>query len=402
MTHLLTAPSTPETADAGPWQDRGRLPPLHRIRRTAAAAGVRAGLESASVGLAAVVAVTLVLRSGEGGLEPALRTGTAIWLLAAGGDVTVAGSLVTMLPLGLTAGLAVLLWRRSSAAVRRSGASAPRPVAALVAALVGTYALLAAALASASASDLVRPSVSGALLGGAALTLVAGGGAALWRSGLAGSVAEALPARVRSLVLAGVAAVVVLLAAGALLAAVALAVATGSAAETGRLVASDWRGGAGLLVIGLVLVPNAAVWGAAFAAGPGFSAGAGSVSPFGADVGSLPALPLLVALPTGPGVAAPFLLASIGAVLAGLVAGSVVVRRLPPLTRELAVVWGLLCGPCAGLLAAGTAALAGGAAGPGRLAEMGPSPWRVAAAVTAEVALAAAASAWWTARSATA
>ncbi|MER5971583.1 DUF6350 family protein [Streptomyces sp. NPDC002055] len=65
-----------------------------------------------------------------------------------------------------------------------------------------------------------------------------------------------------------------------------------------------WSGRCGMLLLALVLVPNAVVWGAAYGLGPGFTLGAGSVvGPLGASgYPSLPAFPLLAGLPEqGPG-----------------------------------------------------------------------------------------------------
>ena len=165
----------------------------------------------------------------------------------------------------------------------------------------------------------------------------------------------------------------------------------------------------------VLLVPNGALWAVAYAAGPGFTVGAGTgVSPFGATLGPVPALPLLAALPGDgtppPAVRAVLLLP----VLAGVLTGWVLGRRLAvpdpagptagTATAEpagwfaaalsaraaRAALRGLAAGAIAALVAAVLAALAGGALGPGYLAAVGPSAWRVALALAVEMAVPAA------------
>ena len=82
--------------------------------------------------------------------------------------------------------------------------------------------------------------------------------------------------------------------------------------------------GGGILLAALCLlyVPTAAVWGLAYVVGPGFAVGAGtSVSVAGADLGAVPAFPLLAALPQEPGPAwGPLVL--VVPLLAGVLAGA--------------------------------------------------------------------------------
>ena len=154
-----------------------------------------------------------------------------------------------------------------------------------------------------------------------------------------------------------------------------------------------------ILLLGCVLLlPNGALWAVAYAAGPGFTVGAGTgVSPFGATLGPVPAFPLLAALP-GDGTPAPAVRAVLLLpVLAGVLAGWVVGRRLPAatgpgrlpalLTGRVArpATYGLLAGGLVALVTAVLAVLAGGALGPGYLAAVGPSGWQVAAALAVEV-----------------
>lgn len=199
---------------------------------------------------------------------------------------------------------------------------------------------------------------------------------------------------------AAAAALGVLLAAGALLAGVALLADHGRAAALSQALAPGAASGVELLLVGLLCVPNAAVWATGYAVGPGFAIGTGtSVGVFGATLGPVPAFPLLAALPDTPWPPAVALLVLAAPVLAGALAGTVVGRRYDGRPR-LAAGWAAAGGAGAGLALAVLAALAGGPLGAGRMAALGPSPWQVGLAAAVELgavgaAVAAATGRWW-------
>ncbi|MFJ9770204.1 DUF6350 family protein [Kitasatospora sp. NPDC101157] len=177
-----------------------------------------------------------------------------------------------------------------------------------------------------------------------------------------------------------------LVAAGGLLVAVAAALDAG--AGDGRGMALLGRGPAalsGLLMLTVVLLPNAVLWGTAYALGPGFEVGAGTlVSPGGTELGAVPEFPLFALLPQegGPGgwrlaaLLLPLLAGLVPAVLLGRAAAG---RRSPagagpwaPAATAVAALAAAL------LLGAGAAALgwlSGGALAAGRMARLGPVPW---------------------------
>ena len=70
-------------------------------------------------------------------------------------------------------------------------------------------------------------------------------------------------------------------------------------------------GAIALLLLQLAFAPNALIWSASYALGSGFSLGAGSVvAPAATQLGMVPGIPLLGALPSpGPGDLAPALVA---------------------------------------------------------------------------------------------
>lgn len=347
-------------------------------------AGVPAALWSALAGLV-VLAVPVLLvwaadgRSGADAVE-AVRTAGQAWSLAHGAALRVPGGALGVVPLGLSALLVLLLARAGRHAVEVHPVRSLRAGARLVAALALPYAVVVSVVAAASATTDVGPApvqalVGGLLLGTAGAALGVGRGArlgpAIWAR---------VPERAQRVLPGASAAVLALLGAGALLVGCALALDLPSAAALSSSLAPGPVGGLGLAVLGLVLVPTAAVWGAAWLTGTGVSVGAGTtVAPLAAQLGPVPALPLLAALPAGelPVWAGALVLAvPLGA---GALAGWLVQRRGGGLLDAA------LTGPAAGAALGLLGLLAGGPAGGGRLAHVGPTAWAFALSTAAAV-----------------
>jgi hypothetical protein len=152
-------------------------------------------------------------------------------------------------------------------------------------------------------------------------------------------------------------------------------------------------GGVALTLGQLALLPNLVLWAASWLLGPGFAIGTGSsVSPLGTSVGPLPSVPVLGILPQGAldlgflGILVPVVVAFVAAV-----ALSPRVSRIPePEARRWP--WFLAAGLGMGVVGAGILALlaviSGGAAGPGRLADVGPAAGWVLLAAFLEIGLA--------------
>ncbi|MEV5343302.1 DUF6350 family protein, partial [Streptomyces sp. NPDC052676] len=144
-----------------------------------------------------------------------------------------------------------------------------------------------------------------------------------------------------------------------------------------------WSGRFAVLLLCLALVPNAAVWGMAYALGPGFALGAGQVTgPLSAAPAPLlPPFPLLAAVPEpGPGTPLHWAVGAVP-VAAGVTVGWFVGRAAGDgWTRGRAALGALyaaaLCAPALAVLAG----LAGGPLGVGRLAHFGPVWWQVGVA----------------------
>src|SRR5205823_6403336 len=144
-------------------------------------------------------------------------------------------------------------------------------------------------------------------------------------------------------------------------------------------------GNIALVLLQLAFAPNAIVWSGSYALGAGFAVGPGSaVAPAGTQLGILPGLPMLGALPaTGAGRPEHLLLLVAGA-LAGAVAAWIVVRRRPAARFDEASLVGGLAGLIGGLVFAGLGRATSGDLGSLRLAGLGPQllPLAIMAATT--------------------
>ncbi|PPF68876.1 hypothetical protein C5E16_06320 [Clavibacter michiganensis] len=152
-------------------------------------------------------------------------------------------------------------------------------------------------------------------------------------------------------------------------------------------------GGVALTLAQLALLPNLVLWAASWLVGPGFALGTGSsVSPLGTSVGPLPSVPVLGIVPQGTldlgylGILVPVVVSFVAAV-----ALSPRVARIPePEGRRWP--WFLAAGLGMGVVGAVVLALlavvSGGAAGPGRLADVGPAAGWILLAAFLEIGVA--------------
>ncbi|MFI0357706.1 DUF6350 family protein [Actinomadura sp. 9N407] len=392
--------------------DRQHRPEPDGTSRPLYVTGLVGALWCIGIGLAVLTTVTLIgwiaaPRTTMGpGLPGVFRTAVNLWLVSHHAGISVPQGRIGLLPLGTLVLPGALLYRSGAWMIRAAGVPGrPRTgVLHVAVALAAPYAVLAGLLALAAASSSVSTPAWEALLGafivavvsgglGAARALVAARGPGV-RSGL-GALLKLLPERPRSLVIGVSGATAVLLASGAILVGASLAMHVPESTEVYDTLAPGIVGGILLLVVEVAFLPNAVIWGMAYAIGPGFSIGAGTgVSPSGIFLDSVPAFPPLAALPeAGP---APLisLLALAAPFVAGAVGGVLTVRAMPSATSEAAPLWGFVCGALTGVVAAFLSALAGGPLGGGRMATVGPSPWQVGMMAALEVGISAAIVAW--------
>ncbi|MET9097785.1 cell division protein PerM [Streptomyces antibioticus] len=401
---------------------RPSLSPLlarFRDRSPGLGAGVLGGVLAAGLGLASFAVLVMVLwisspypDSGPGG---ALHVAAALWLLAHGAELvrtdTLSGAAA---PVGVTPLLLMVLpvWLLHRAArdaidggegdpdepaVAPPAEAGARPVWAGV---VAGYLAVATAAAVYASGGALRPSWPWVALCVPAVAVLAAG-AGVWTA--CGrpwdAVVRLLPRRLRRHVLgewAGAAVRAAGAGAAALVGGGALLVAASSVwhADAARgaflQLTEGWSGRFAVLLLCMALVPNAAVWGAAYALGPGFVLGAGHVvDPLLSDPAPLlPPFPLLAAAPeAGPGGLWNW---AAGAVplLAGVTVGIFVARAGALLgqgedgwsrrrTAGVVVAAAVVCGALVGTLAA----WAGGPLGVGALTRFGPVGWQVGGAV---------------------
>ena len=380
MTELLTRPpaaSPPTTEPAGAtasvwWR------------------GCLAAVWAVAVGLAILLVLVLVgwatdARSGSGA-GGAIRFALQLWLLAHKVPLHVGPATVAIAPLGLTLGLCFVVARAAAVLARGHDVDDVYGVLTVGVAVGIPYAILAAFTAAAANGGGVRPSPLVAL----AAALVVGCVAATWGaargSGLLADLVDALPWQIDGALRTGAAAVAVVFVGAMVLDLAALGAHARTAADLADALGGGVMASLALLLADALLLPNAAIATLGYLTGPGFAVGAGtSVSLGGTHVGAVPSLPLLAALPHGAAplfvrVGAIALLLAAGALIAWWVARDAQVSATAVLGRVLAAA------ASAGALAAVLVAVAGGPAGPGRMAVVGASPWQVGLALTGELA----------------
>lgn len=334
-----------------------------------------------------------------------VRVASDVWLVLHRVAVGVPDGQVALAPFGglaLPVGLAWLAGRRighSLDARHVTAAGGPlRAVAPLVASLAAGYAVVLVLVALLAHGDGVRPVVWQAVVAGLVLPGAGAVVAALRavEAPVVATLADAvrLPALLRRAGRPAALAAAALVTAGAALVVVTLALRFARVGSLYEALGAGVVGGAVVTLGQVLLVPNLVLWGVAFVSGQGFALGAGtSVTPAGSDLGLLPLVPVLGAVPPpGPLPVAFQALIAVPVVVGAVVGWWVVARRDGTVWEALAA---------AGLAAAGLTlllALSGGAAGPGMLSAVGPSPWKAGLVLAGELALGAAPAAWATQR----
>ncbi|WP_328335579.1 MULTISPECIES: cell division protein PerM [unclassified Streptomyces] len=396
-----------------------RRPSLAPVRSRSAVLAdcvLRGGL-AAALGLGSLTVLVMLLwisspypDSGPGG---ALHVTAALWLLAHGTELTRQDTASGVpAPVGVVPMLLVVLpvWLVQRAARDAldpaNGRPGPSVPGALCAVPCGYLLVAAAVTAYASGGPLSVVPLSALWH----LPLVAGAAAAVgvWRarvfprepfSGwgrmrlpggrvLPADVRRAFAHRVPTALRAGAAGAAVLAGGGALLVGGSLVWHGGAAQESFLRLTGASSGRFTVLLLAAALVPNASLWGASYALGPGFALGTGSaVTPLMVTGNAaLPYFPLLAALP-GPGGGSPLNWAVAGVPLAaGAVLGWFVTRVREDDRADSLGVTALMALSAAVVCAAAMAALAalsGGPLGTGRLTSFGPVWWQTSVATLA-------------------
>lgn len=332
------------------------------------------------------------------------RASVDTWLLGHGVDVHVTLDSVLASSLGVTPadssffltiaplGFAVLTLLLAMRAGRRVGETRHRAMGGVVS--LATFGILSLLLTLSALYPLARPSIAqGIVL--PSLVFALGFGIGLrttsrpadddtgssigdWIADLSPSIRAAAATALR----AGAASVAAIVAVSAVLVAVLLAVNYATVISLYEGLHAGVVGGLALTIGQLAFLPNLVLFAASWLVGPGFAVGAGSsVSPLATQLGPVPAVPILGAIPTGD--------LSFGFVglLVPIAAGFLVAAILRPrlvdaLDVDRPQLWlagiGAGAGVVGGLLLGVLSWAASGSAGPGRLAEVGADPIAIA------------------------
>lgn len=395
VTDLLARPR-PAGADRPAEQPLPLVAPL---------AGVSAAVGSLLVCCAVALVGWFAADAGaHGSTRDALRVGADAWLLGHGADLALGAATVGVVPLALTLLAGAFAWRAGRRLGSREQVIDEQSAALAVGLFALAYAVVAVAVAVLASTSTARPDSVGALLGGAAVAVVFGGGGVIRGAGLGHDLLARLPEPARVGVVGALrcaaATVLALLAASAALVAGSWAVSFGTAATLLDALDLSPADLAALTLVTVLLVPNLLVLGAAYLLGPGFAVGVGtSVAPGGVELGDVPALPVMAALPD-PG-SQPGALGLVLAVpaLCAVGAAVLVLRRGPVPRYEDALATGVGGGVLAGSVLGVLAALGSGPLGPGTMAEVGPAAGPVVAAACVALGLGgglgAAVVTWW-------
>jgi hypothetical protein len=337
------------------------------------------------------------------------RASADIWLIGHGVDVTFTLDAATAATLGLPAadqpftitiaalGFGLLTALLGVRAGRRVAETRYRVMGEIVS--LATFALASFGVAFSAIHSAARPSiVQGTILPTLVFAIGMAIGVRMTRNELddsGSSIRDWIadwPEHVRTILAgalrAGAASAAALLGIAAIMTATAITISYARIISLYEGLHGEVLGGLALTLGQLAVLPDLVVWAASWLVGPGFAIGAGStVSPLATTLGPIPAIPVLGALPDGTsafgfvGLLAPVVVAFlVGAVLGTRLRARVTGGSIALIALGGGIVGGVILGLLSWFVS--------GAAGPGRLAQVGPNPWAVAGWAALEFTLA--------------
>jgi hypothetical protein len=341
---------------------------------SAAIAGVGAAFTMMLTFMAvSVIGWFLADAGAHGQTTDALRVGADVWLVGNGSGLTVRGAPIGMVPLTLTALIFVVVHRWGRwAATTSQPVDDDRALGIAATIFTGLYMVVAVVTCVLVGQEDSGPGLGRTIVGAMLVAGIAGTLGLASGTGRLSVAVERVPAWVRTVAYGATASFLLLLAASALLVAVMTMLGLNEAASmmTGLdLSASDYL----MYTLATVaVVPNAVLFGSAYLIGPGFAVGTGtSVSTSVVSLGPMPAFPLLAGLPEA-GPTPEWVMGFLAVPVVVAIAGGVLAQRAYRVTAyDSAALRGFGCGAGAALLSTVAIALAGGAMGTGRMADVG-------------------------------
>ncbi|HEY5482847.1 MAG TPA: DUF6350 family protein [Propionibacteriaceae bacterium] len=344
----------------------------------------------AAVGAAAagwiIVAAPVVVASLTGpprSIAGGLKLSTEFWLLGHGAGAVIGATTITLMPLGLTAILLLILSGLAGVAARQAVLAhesddlpleeRQRLLSRLVLSFTGTYVLTVGIVAFLLTTpvQVAKSLVGAAILAGLSSLIsvakVVGWDAMRTWPSWAKRVPMAAGAGVATVVLGGSAALLVALYQG-----------RGRITELSTSLGADPVGGFVLVLGELAYLPNLVLWGASWVLGAGISVGDGSViSPTVTQLGLLPVVPVFGAVPTESSGSRALMAWLIVGVAAGVVAAwTATAPRRRARFDETSLIGGL-AGVVAGLAVTVVAVVSRGNLGMSRLVGIGPRPFEL-------------------------
>ena len=332
--------------------------------------GLAGGVLSSLTGWVLIAGTVVLgwLAAEPGTLAQSLDVGTRVWLLSNGVGTRLGSAGVTIVPWGATAVFALLVCKSAAFAARRAKQRSTARLAGISGATAAGY--LAPVVVVALARGVAWSSLSRLGLVLLLICLSAALGVSRARDeDLTGRWPQWASALSRGVI----GAQLVMLIAGSAVLASGLIHHMSRVIEFTNALNAGIAGGVALLVLQLALAPNAVIWAGSYALGAGFSIGSSSVvAPAGTELGMLPGLPLLGALPASGASSSAHLWWLAGGVVAGAVAAWVVIGRGPAPRFDQSALVGGLSGLLAGLVFVCLAWASGGDLGTVRLTALGP------------------------------
>jgi Family of unknown function (DUF6350) len=344
----------------------------------------------AAVGAAAagwiVVAAPVVVASLTGpprAITSGLKLATELWLLGHGAGAVIGATTITLVPLGLTALLILILSGLAGVAARQAVLAhesddlpldvRQRLLPRLVLSFTGTYVLTVGSVAFlfSTPAQTAKALLGAALLGGLS-SLLSMARVVGWDA------MRTWPRWAKRVPLAAGAGAATVIVGGCLALLTALVQGRARITELSTSLGADPAGGFVLVLGELAYLPNLVLWAASWVLGAGFSLGDGSVvSPMLTHLGLLPAVPVLGAIPgqsSDRWVTVAWLLVGVSA---GVVAAwTAVAPRRRARFDETSLIGGL-AGVVAGVAVTVVAVASRGNLGIGRLVGIGPRPFEL-------------------------